>query len=112
MRALSPIIHVAMGVALLTAATPNSAHAQRRGSPSPDAVTSDSLYTRVAGADRKMNLDEFSALMKERPALSRAGELPSFVDSVFKRLDTDSNGWLSRPEFAAVARSIQFAAAS
>ncbi len=109
MRFPAPISRAVTFLTAVALLSPAPVHAQRKGgAPNPDAVASDSLFLRVAGADRKMNSEEFSAFMKERPAISRAGELPNFADSIFKRLDTDNNGWLSRPEFAAVARMVQF----
>jgi hypothetical protein len=84
------------------------ATAQRRTPQATGALSSDSLYMRVAGADRRMNGDEFVAFLKERPAGARIGELPTFADSIFARLDSDRTGWLSRAEFGGVAALVNF----
>jgi hypothetical protein len=93
---------------LFIAALASTATAQRRTPPATGAISSDSLYMRVAGADRRMNGDEFVAFLKERPAGARIGELPSFADSIFARLDTDRTGWLSRAEFSGVSGLVNF----
>ena len=107
MRVSSPVRFVALTAVLF--AIPGIAGAQRRGGPPATALTSDSLFARIAGADQRMGLEEFTAFLKERPAAARAGELPTFADSVFKALDTDNSRWLSRAEFGGVARLVAFA---
>jgi hypothetical protein len=106
--------HMIVRGLLLTAAvaalTPAAGLAQKGGR-APDVIGSDSMFLRVAGADRKMSREEFQVFLKERPATTRAGELPTFPDSVFTQLDSDKTGWLTRPEFAGVAQKVNFASA-